>query len=199
MHPDEVLGSPRMFLGLAAIWNGLAFGAGIVLALNAVEFGFVLIICGPVGFLLICTQVALARRRLKNEVSADGQSRSATRGLEVGEGNMTRTWVGGQSVPTAAGRLTGTFPLAALDLRGNELTFRIRLNFVQRLFAVRPLTITPEDQAQIFLVKRLLGTGVGIRPSGQPAYYLWTMCGEEIISALAQAGFTLSEPERVRP
>jgi hypothetical protein len=76
------------------------------------------------------------------------------------------------------------------------LVFSIQGRFMQRLMGARSLTVAPGDRVTIFRVRWTgPGMGIGIEPEGQRPWYFWIRAGDEILTALRQAGFEIG-PER---
>lgn len=206
MPPGTSPAPDRPPLPNALIWVSLALGimgicAGLLLYAQGMKaLGIFLMLCAPVGWALTSGQIAWSRRRLAGgSVSAQfrppgGEPRQSAGAQAAAPGNASGSFqlAGGMNVPVATGRLSATLPLAVLELTGATLVFRIRPRWLRPLVGAQILTLSPNSGAVIFPVHQLIGTGIGICPRGQAAWYFRTSAPGHLLSALDMAGFEIS-------
>jgi hypothetical protein len=169
----------------------LCAGAGL-LAVGSVLFGAVLVVCGPLGFVVAVGQVALLRRRFRPRGSvAKG---SPAEGRSYGAAQVVARWTGGINVPaTGTGRVSATFPVGILELTESELRFSVRPALLRTVVGAQGVVVHKEDGTAIFPVRRPVGGGVGIRQHDGQTWYFWTNSPDVILSAIRSVGFTISD------
>ena len=111
-----------------------------------------------------------------------------------------RRWVGGANAPGRFGRTNATAPFTVLELNGAEVVLRLRPTLLAKLFGGPDRFVARNtDGVEIFPAIGLLRSpGVGFNPPGEAMRYFWTSRRqrEEVLSALANAGFSVSWDER---
>jgi hypothetical protein len=106
-------------------------------------------------------------------------------------------WVGGANVPGSLGRMNATSPLAVLELTDSSLNLYCRPRLIARLFGIGRVVATNSDGLEAFPVTGKMGaSGVGLGRSGDAVVYFWTKRREDVLQALASAGFRVSWGER---
>jgi hypothetical protein len=109
----------------------------------------------------------------------------------------TASWVGGASLPTPRGRMKATPPFAVLTLTAGSLALSLQPKLLARLLRARPLTLAPTDEVEVFPVRTRGWThGVGIRAHDGDVSYFWTDERDDVLQALASAGYRVSWDER---
>jgi len=107
-------------------------------------------------------------------------------------------WGGGAELPWLYDRIHAAAPLAVLELTGSSVTVRVRPRMLA-LGLQAVITLEPDGVDAIFPIKtRLAGyEGIGLRRHGGAVTYFWSSRREELLSALAAAGFPVRWEERI--
>jgi hypothetical protein len=96
--------------------------------------------------------------------------------------------------------MQGTWPLGILEVSRERLVLRLRPWIIAKITGTEPLVITSANQVAIFPVKsNLTWQGIEFRVPGQPSCYFWTKKRAEILAALPDFGFEVSEQEGRMP
>jgi hypothetical protein len=189
-------GRPGPWLLRFVVGSVLALGWGIFLAVSLQSVLW--LILAVAWFIANASLVVLARWRLgrSRRGSPTGRTLVPIAGSALGPSAVTR-WVGGANLPGSFGRMNATTPLAVLELTGPSLRLYVRPRLIGRLFGIRPVTATSSDNLEAFPVRAKLWTsGVGMGRNGDAVVYFWTAQREEVLQALASAGFRVSWEER---
>jgi hypothetical protein len=113
-----------------------------------------------------------------------------------------KRWTGAGLVPArGVGYWSATIPLVLVELNHGTLTVRVRPAWFGKLLSARNITVTTAGGLEAFRVRdRAAYQGIEFRPPGRSSFYFYTQRREEVLSALAEAGFAISsEPGRERP
>jgi hypothetical protein len=113
-------------------------------------------------------------------------------------------WRGSASLPCALlpsgrGQASVLMALASLTVCGATVSLRLQPRLLEKLLAVTPLSQAPAGAAQAFPVRGLRDSpGVGII-AGDSWYYFGTPARAEVLTALSEAGVSVSWAERQAP
>jgi hypothetical protein len=142
--------------------------------------------------------VVLGRWRLRGSGPGSRTGRTLVPSVSSSDEPSAATrWVGGANLPGTLGRINATTPLAVLDLGPSSITLGIRPKLLAGMFGVSSITLTRSDDAEVFPVRRRLGTrGVGVRRNQAAPVYFWTTQPEEVLQAVASADWPVSWDER---
>jgi hypothetical protein len=88
-----------------------------------------------------------------------------------------------------------------VELEGVRPTVRLRPAVLVRLIGVRSLNVTAGDGLQVFAVRsNATYQGIEFRPAQKSSFYFFTRRRWEVLAALANAGFPISQdPGREGP
>jgi hypothetical protein len=112
----------------------------------------------------------------------------------------TRRWIGTATMSGRLGLITVTVPLACLTLDGSTISLRLRPRLLQRILGVTTLSASQADGVEAFPVRKPRDEkGIEIVMPHGAWCYLGTRTREEVLAALAEAGFTVSWLERQAP
>ena len=96
--------------------------------------------------------------------------------------------MGGGTVPARVlGSMTGTWPLAVLEIRPAGLSLRMRK--IARGFGPDRLEVTPATLRRVFPAHGQLARGVGFIDREGRTFYFWTYRGGRILDLLARLGY----------
>jgi hypothetical protein len=106
---------------------------------------------------------------------------------------QVRRWIGAGFLPGHFGDWGATSPGVVLELVGSGLTLRLRPRFLARLMGVAPLTAEPSSGLTVTATKRRGSWGwfIEFRLPGDKPYVFQTLKVDEVLSCMAQAGFTV--------
>jgi hypothetical protein len=113
-----------------------------------------------------------------------------------------KRWTGAGLVPArGVGYWSATMPLVLVALDHGTLTVRVRPAWLGKVMSARTISATTADGLETFRVRdRATYQGIEFRPPRRSSFYFYTQRREEILGALAEAGFAISsEPGRERP
>jgi hypothetical protein len=195
-HPASHDRRPRQALLLLVAGSVLALSMGIFLAVSLESVLW--LILGVTSIIANAGLTVVRRWRLgrSRPGSPTGRTLVPPPELELAPSAAMR-WTGGANVPGSLGRINATSPLAVLELTGPSLHLYFRPRPIARLFGIGPVTATNSDNLEAFPVKGKLGaSGVGVGRSGDAVVYFWTTQREEVLQALASAGFRVTWEER---
>jgi hypothetical protein len=108
-------------------------------------------------------------------------------------------WVGGLTARGKMGGMNVSAPLADLVIRNSELVLRVRSRLLASATYFKPLRVDADDSVVVFPAKGQLGSsGVGVRVSGDAAYYFWCTHKSrmDILARAAEAGFAIEKIEQ---
>jgi hypothetical protein len=110
-------------------------------------------------------------------------------------------WAGAGSIPAkGVGYWYATWPLVVVELDRETVTVRLRPALFGRLVGAEVLTATPAEVAAYPVGNSANWQGIEFRPVGWSSFYFFAGRRDQVLKALAQAGFTVSsEPGRERP
>ena len=101
--------------------------------------------------------------------------------------------MGGGTVPARVGKMTGTWPLAVLEIGPSGLSLRMRR--LARGSGPKRLEATPAPLRRAFPAHGLMAPGVGfIDHEGRP-FYFWTRRGGHILGLLARLEYRVTTQE----
>jgi len=112
----------------------------------------------------------------------------------------TSRWTGTATMPGTLGSVTVAVPLACLTLDGSTISVRLRPRLLQRILGVATLSASPADGVEAFPLRKPRDEkGIAILwPHGAWCHF-GTSAREEVLAALAEAGFKVSWLERQAP
>jgi hypothetical protein len=97
-------------------------------------------------------------------------------------------FIGGMNVPSRAGRINASRPLAELTVGGDAMTLRPRW-FAR--WILRDVVIPLDQVTAVFPLRgHWMTGGVGVAMSGGQVAYFWTSQSDEVLAALHTAGVT---------
>jgi hypothetical protein len=103
-------------------------------------------------------------------------------------------FVGGGTVPARLlGTMTGTWPLAVLEIGPAGVSLRMRK--VARGFRPERLEATPATLVRVFPAHRPTTPGVGFTDGEGRTFYFWTYRGGRILDLLAKRGYAVATHE----
>ena len=106
-------------------------------------------------------------------------------------------FTGAGAIPARGfGYVHATIPLVIVELAGTRLTVRVRPALVARLAGARTLAAAAGKGVQIFPVRSgATYQGIEFRPAMRSSFYFFTRHRGDLLAALANAGFTVSEDQ----
>ena len=103
-------------------------------------------------------------------------------------------FVGGGTVPARPlGKMTGTWPLAVLEIGSARVSLRMRT--VVRGFRAEHLEAMPATLVRVFPARGLTTRGVGFADCEGRTFYFWTYRGRRILDLLAKRGYSVATYE----
>jgi hypothetical protein len=113
-----------------------------------------------------------------------------------------KRWTGAGLVPArGVGYWWATIPLVLVELDHGTLTVRVRPAWLGKVMGAGTVSATTADGLEAFRVRdRAAYQGIEFRPPRRSSFYFYSQRREEVLGALAEAGFAISsEPGRKRP
>jgi hypothetical protein len=187
---------PKGAVVFIIVWNVVIGSVALTVVVRQRAWGFLPVFVVPTGLLGI---IMVRRRRsiapLLATPTGDTQLPTAT---PILSGEPDSRWVGSGSFPSWFGMMEATTPLAVLEVFDHAVRLRLRPRVLGQMFGIEPLVAKATELEEVFSASRLFRIGIGFRPRGGPAYYLWTSRSDEILSALESAGLSVTWQARKR-
>jgi hypothetical protein len=108
-------------------------------------------------------------------------------------------WSGAGLVPAGFMSWQATAPLAVLELTGSRLTLRLRPALLAKFLGIETLTAIPDGSLHIFLIQNdRTWKGIEFRLPERSSFRFYTPHREQVLEALARAGFVVSAKSSAR-
>lgn len=151
--------------------------------------------CIVAGCLFTAVTVSIARARQKNHVQIRETGVVLDPVVPTGASHSLRR-VGAGVLSGRFGKVSARWPLVVLELRGGELSMRIRPAALGAAFGARPLHASVGNGAVVFPARGWFRSRyVGIEVNREEGYFRSSR-PEEMLGVLQAAGFNVTRTER---